>query len=114
MSGEPPRRWLGLVVIATGAVPIWASLFADGTQLHGPRWLLGMIGGMFGLAGVLVMRGARVGRGGEPDVLGALLGALVSTGFLVLSGWAIALSGGPRAWGGVGEPGALAPSRVGH
>ena len=99
MSGEPPRRWLGLVIVATGVVPIWASLFADDAQFRGPRWLVGMIGGMFVLAGVLVMRGAKTGRGEEPDVLGALLGALVSTGFLVLSGWALVLSGGPRAWG---------------
>lgn len=95
----PPSPWLGLVVVASGAVPIWASLFADDAQFHGPRWLVGMIGGMFVLAGVLVMRGAVAARGEVPDVLGALLGALVSTGFLVLSVWALFLSGGPRAWG---------------
>jgi hypothetical protein len=56
VSGEPPSRWLGLLVMATGVVPIWASLFADAAQFRGPRWLVGMIGGMFVLAGVIVTR----------------------------------------------------------
>lgn len=85
--------------MAAGAIPIGAALFADDAKFHAPRWLVGMIGSMFVLAGVLLLMSAgAAARRPETDVVGALLGALVATGFLVLSGWALFLSGGPRAW----------------
>ena len=58
-----------------------------------------MIGVKFVLAGAMVIRAARTAPRPHADVGGALLGAMVATGFLVLSGWAIFFSGGPSAWG---------------
>ncbi len=33
---------MGLLVIAAGAIPIGAALFADDAKFHAPRWLVAM------------------------------------------------------------------------
>ena len=101
MAGEPlPSPWWGVLAIAAGVFPIGAALLAEDAKVHAPRWLVAMIGVMFVLAGAMVIRAGRgVARRPRADVGGALLGAAVATGFLVLSGWALFFSGGPSAWG---------------
>ena len=95
----PPPRWAGILAIATGAIPIGAALLADDASFRAPRWLVGMVGGLFVLAGLLIVRAARgAGQPAERDVLGAGLGVLLTGGFTVLSVWALLFSGGPRAW----------------
>jgi hypothetical protein len=87
--------------MAAGAIPIGAAFLADDAKFHGPRWLVGMVGGMFVLAGGMIVRTARLGAAGRsvtPDVVGASLGVLLTSGFTVLSAWALFFSGGPRAW----------------
>lgn len=100
MAGEPPpSRWVGFLVIAAGAIPIGAALFADDAKFHAPRWLVAMIGGMFVLAGLMLVRSASAAaRPAAADVLGPGLGVLLTSGFTVLSGWALFFSGGPSAW----------------
>ena len=95
----PPPRWAGILAIATGAIPIGAALLADDASFRAPRWLVGMVGGLFALAGLLIVRAARgAGQPAERDVLGAGLGVLLTGGLPVLSVWALLFSGGPRAW----------------
>ena len=55
----PPPRWAGILAIATGAIPIGAALLADDASFRAPRWLVGMVGGLFVLAGLLLVRAAR-------------------------------------------------------
>jgi hypothetical protein len=90
---------MGLLVIAAGAIPIGAALFADDTKFHAPRWLVAMVGGMFVLAGLMLIRSASaVTRPPATDVVGSGLGVLLTSGFTVFAGWALFLSGGPSAW----------------
>jgi hypothetical protein len=100
VAGEPPpSRWVGILVITAGAIPIGATLFADDAKFHAPRWLVAMIGGMFVLAGLMLVRSASAAaRPAAADVLGPCLGLLLTSGFTVLSGWALFFSGGPSAW----------------
>ena len=73
-----------------------------------------MIGCMFVLAGVMLLRQAGpVAWNPGTDVAGTLMGALVATGFLVLSAWALFFSGGPSAWGMSGSlPVGMLPKRT--
>ncbi|HEY7140725.1 MAG TPA: hypothetical protein VIE44_11535 [Methylomirabilota bacterium] len=114
-SEPPPSRWVGVLVMDAGAIPIGAALLADDANLHGPRWLVGMVGGMFVLAGVMIARAAgAASRSPTPDVVGASLGVLLTSGFTVLSGWALFFSGGPQAWSVSGSlPLWLLPAWVG-
>jgi hypothetical protein len=90
---------VGFLVIAAGAIPIGAALFADDAKFHAPRWLVAMVGGMFVLAGLMLVRSASAAaRPAATDVLGTCLGVLLTSGFTVLSGWALFFSGGPSAW----------------
>ena len=100
MTGEPPpSRWVGILVIAAGVIPIGSALVGDDARFHAPRWLVGMVGGLFVLAGLLLVRAARgAATSPVPDVLGASLGVLLTGGFTVLSVWALLFSGGPKAW----------------
>ena len=60
MSGEPPpSRWIGILVIAAGVLPIGSALLADDAKFHAPRWLVAMVGGLFVLAGLLLVRASR-------------------------------------------------------
>jgi hypothetical protein len=100
MAGEPaPSRWWGLLAITAGVFPIGAALFADDARIHAPRWLVAMIGGMFVLAGLMLIRSAS-GRTRPPaaDVVSSGLGVLLTSGFMVFAGWALFFSGGPSAW----------------
>jgi uncharacterized membrane protein len=92
-----------VVAIAAGVLPLGTALFADDARFHAPRWLVAMIGSMFVLAGVMLVRlGAPAAQRRAADVVGALLGAQVATGFF---------SGGPSAWGMSGTlPVALLPT----
>jgi hypothetical protein len=100
VTGEPPpSRWVGIVVIAAGVIPIGSALVGDDARFHASRWLVGMVGGLFVLAGLLLVRAARgAATPPVPDVLGASLGVLLTGGFTVLSVWALLFSGGPKAW----------------
>ena len=90
---------MGIVVIAAGVIPIGSALVGDDARFHAPRWLVGMVGGLFVLAGLLLARAARgAATPPVPDVLGASLGVLLTGGFTVLSVWALLFSGGPKAW----------------
>jgi hypothetical protein len=116
VSGEPPpSRWIGVLVIAAGAIPIGAALVADDAKFNAPRWLVGMVGGLFVLAGLMLVRGSRgAPRVPEADVVGAGMGVLLTGGFTVLSVWALLFSGGPTAWSVSGSlPPWLLPSWVG-
>jgi hypothetical protein len=96
----PARRWVGVLAIAAAAIPIGAALWADDAKFYAPRWLVAMVGGMFAVAGVLIIRAAAApGWRPESDMIGSVLGGLMATGFTVLSGWALFFSGGPSAWG---------------
>ena len=67
--------------------PIGSALFADDARFHAPRWLVGMVGGLFVLAGLLLSdRRAAAAAPPEPDVVGAGLGVLLTSGFTVLVG----------------------------
>ena len=116
MAGEPPpSRWVGLLVIAAGAIPTGAALFADDAKFHAPRWLVGMVGGMFVLAGLMLVRSASAAaQPAAADVVGSCLGVLLTSGFTVFSGWALFFSGGPSAWNMSGSlPFGLLPAWVG-
>jgi hypothetical protein len=90
---------MGVVVMAAGAIPIGAALFADDARFHAPRWLVAMIGAMFVLAGLMLVRSAGAAvRSPAPDVAGSCLGVFLTSGFTVFSGWALFFSGGPSAW----------------
>lgn len=85
--------------MAAGAIPIGAALFAGDAKFHAPRWLVGMIGRMFALAGLMLIRSASgVTRPRAADVVGSGLGVLLTSGFAVFAGWALFFSGGPSAW----------------
>jgi hypothetical protein len=47
-----------LLVIGAGAIPIGAALFADDAKCPAPPWLAAMVGGMFVLAGLMLIRSA--------------------------------------------------------
>ena len=116
MSGEPPpSRWIGILVIAAGVIPIGSALIADDAKFHAPRWLVGMVGGLFVLAGLMLVRASRgAPRAPEADVVGAGMGVLLTGGFTVLSVWALLFSGGPKAWNVSGSlPLWLLPAWVG-
>ena len=99
MAEAPPNRWWGVLTIAAGVFPMGAALFADDAKIHAPRWLIAMVGGMFVLAGLMLIRSARAGASPpEPDVVESGLGVLLTSGFTVFAGWALFFSGGPRAW----------------
>jgi hypothetical protein len=85
--------------MAVGAIPVGATLFADDAKFHAPRWLVGMTGGMFVLAGLMLIRSARAAaRPPASDVAGCCLGVLLTSGFVVFAAWALCFSGGPSAW----------------
>ena len=116
MSGEPPpSRWIGILVIAAGVLPIGSALLADDAKFHAPRWLVAMVGGLFVLAGLLLVRASRgTSRPPETDVVGAGMGVLLTGGFTVLSVWALLFSGGLKAWNVSGNvPLWLLPAWVG-
>lgn len=95
----PPSRWVGFLVIAAGSLPIGVALFAEDAKFHAPRWLVAMVGGMFVLAGLMLVRSANAAaRAPVADVVSSCLGVLLTSGFTVLSVWALLFSGGPRAW----------------
>jgi polyferredoxin len=100
MTDAPPASpvW-GVLAIAAGAIPIGAALFADGSKFQALRWLVAMVGGMFVLAGLMLIRSARAAaRPPARDVAGYCLSVLLTSGFTVLAGWALFFSGGPSAW----------------
>jgi len=116
VTGEPPpSRWIGILVIAAGVLPIGSALLADDAKFHAPRWLVAMVGGLFVLAGLLLVRASRgTSRPPETDVVGAGMGVLLTGGFTVLSVWALLFSGGPKAWNVSGNvPLWLLPAWVG-
>ena len=102
VTGEPPpSRWVGILVIAAGMIPIGSALVGGRRQvsrapLARRRWS----------AACSFWRGccsSRAARGAGhglpvPDVLGASHGGAVTGGFTVLSVWALLFSGGPKAW----------------
>ena len=116
MSGEaPPSRWIGVLVVATGVIPMGAAFVADDAKFHAPRWLVALAGGLFVLAGLLLVRASRdAPRPPETDLVGAIMGVLLTGGFTVLSVWALLFSGGPKAWNVSGSlPLWLLPAWVG-
>ena len=95
----PPSRWWGVLAIVAGVFPIGAALFGDDAKVHAPRWLVAMIGSMFVLAGLMLIRSASAPtRRPAADAMGSGLGVLLTSGFTVFAGWALFFSGGPRAW----------------
>lgn len=83
----------------------------DPARIHAPRWVLGLIGGMFALSGLAILYfgianglGRGPGSAGERDpeafsVIGWLLGLVIVGGMAVVAGW-IAFGPGERAFSG--------------
>jgi hypothetical protein len=96
-SVEVPA-WLGwifvvvgllIVAVATGIIP------SDPTKFHAPKWLVGLIGGMFSLAGVKLITYHR------PEISRWTMPVLVA-GFAVVGLW-VGLFGEAAAFsGGIG------------
>lgn len=93
-----------VVMVATG------GLAADEASIHAPRWVIGVMGGIFALCGVTVVyHGARshLDPGWSPKdrtpprflVVSSLTGSLILTSFAAVMGW-VAFGPGDRVFSG--------------
>ena len=60
--------------MAAGVFPIGSAMIADDAKFHAPRWLVGMVGGLFVLAGLMLVRASAARPAPEADVVGAGMG----------------------------------------
>lgn len=88
---------LGVVVIAAGLIPIGAAFFADDAGFHAPRWIVALIGAMFVLAGLAVMRRPAGAEDAAADLSQSLLGAVIVTAFAVIMAWLLLFTS-PDEW----------------
>jgi len=88
---------LGLVVVGVGLVPIAGAVFADDSGFHAPRWLVALVGVMFVLAGLMIMRGPAADGNPPNDLAQSLLGALILSAFAAIAGWLLLFTS-PGEW----------------
>lgn len=93
-----------IVMVATGHLPV------EEASVHAPRWVIGVMGGIFTLCGItLLYHGARahLDPGWSPEgrdhdrfpLVSWLTGSLIFTGFAAVMGW-VAFGPGDRAFSG--------------
>jgi hypothetical protein len=95
----PPLLWGGMIILM-GMVPVLAALGViptDDASWNAPRWVGGVAGGLFVVAGLYVLGKPKVDRL-EPRLQKQILGLfplLIVTGMAAISGW-IAFGPGER------------------
>lgn len=104
---------MGGLFLVAGLMILFVALDwiqVDPASIHAPRWVLGLCGGMFALAGLGCLyyglsnglgRGARERAGGDDGfpIVPWLMGLVIAGGMTVVASW-IAFGAGERAFSG--------------
>lgn len=114
--------FMGALFLLAGLMILFVALgwiMVDPETIHAPRWVLGILGGVFGLTGVAILYYGLINAMGVEDptgregadekfsVVGWLLGLVIAGGMATVASW-VAFGPGERAFSGSVGVGGLA------